>query len=1137
MRIDIYDKTAKKVYSVPVGDSSTYTWKLMQEEYITIVFTTVTLLKLKKGYYCDIGDDNDTTQAGALGRFEIVTLPSPTASSKGNGYDYELRMDRPWAKWKNRIMFMSRGSVLGMESKWSLTDTIKNQCSLLTDNLTKCGFTYKGSAYHVAIHDGVDTEKSEVIEYDSTSIYDALTKIADAFDTEWWIEKDVIHFGRCEQGDTETELAMFKQIASLSRSEDSEKHGTRLYAFGSSRNLNQNYRRKLKNPFTVNGWQKLYEPTFKITLNEPAEGGRYSKTQLIEFKEGALKGQRLPFKLVSGYYALEDTNERWDSPVFEITTSETIEVTAGTKVQLIIGDATATQTDVSITTIKSVERGTFYGFSFKDLKLPDKAVTSRTTLTLSDGTAEKHIAFIGVVETADGKSTLNEGRDIYKFSDGAAPTKQEEQKATLAHPSMMYVNKLYTEPTDGQSELAIQGIADNVLQLPTGTPYIDSDGMDDDDQITEITEQNEDIYPRCLLTLTEVTTVDAKTTDEDTGNVEYWKAYRFKAKKQDGTPFEFDDSYIIQDEDKPLSIHFESGKLSGLEFEVHFNPDGKSHEKQLFEITRNETYTLELPNETTCPQVGDTLYMFNMDADIIDDQLISAAETELKEWAEKEMKKLCRDAGTYRATNNAVEWGREKLGVLKKGQKVKLNAPHLVQTSDGTRSSRIIGWDLKLEDMTQGEYSIGESKAYSNSENLSNDVQELVYYNGQIKDGSGGVSIQLYDKLITQLQSRVEFLGKQLNDKLSRVAEDTAQMLINFAQGLTAGDFVGGKFGKGAKIDQNGDAELNSLTVREFIETPEFRYNRISINIGNQWRAPGGGIIERVVPDTDSNGNQLTTGTLYLHLEDGEIGTIANDDICQGIYHDGMTLNNNATDYIDDGIGNFAFPGFYTCYFRITEITETKTNRIAKYALRPVSDNYKKQMHPRAAMKFVAYGNFTDKTRQKSRYSTRSYERYLTDVDTWEFQEKNVAAQFGDLSNLTLFGLNMKGYSAYLNNIYMTGVIEQLLQQPVRVETTDSLSGFMGYGDTDTLSSVVYRGWIDITSTVKKWKIERDSGDSADDAVWNAGTKAKNFDGTIDIEWNDTTNDLGDNSDIPTVFSISVEGNDGETMAKSETTI
>lgn len=202
-----------------------------------------------------------------------------------------------------------------------------------------------------------------------------------------------------------------------------------------------------------------------------------------------------------------------------------------------------------------------------------------------------------------------------------------------------------------------------------------------------------------------------------------------------------------------------------------------------------------------------------------------------------------------------------------------------------------------------------------------------------------------------------------------------------------------------------------------------------------------------------------------------------------------------------------------------------------------MSDNYKKQMHPRAAMKFVAYGNFTDKTRQKSRYSTRSYERYLTDVDTWEFQEKNVAAQFGDLSNLTLFGLNMKGYSAYLNNIYMTGVIEQLLQQPVRVETTDSLGGFMGYGETDTLSSIVYRGWIDITSTVKKWKIERDSGDSADDAVWNAGTKAKNFDGTIDIEWNDTTNDLGDNSDIPTVFSISVEGNDGETMAKSETTI
>lgn len=1141
MRIQIFDKQGNQAYSVPVGDSSTYAWRKQQEEYIQIDFSSDILLKLKKGYYCDIGDDSDPTQTDALGRFEIVDLPTPTASTKADGYDYELRMDRPWYKFKRRIIFMARGSVLGMEAKWSLTDTIASHTGILTDNLQRCGYTYKGDNYHVVIHEGVDTEKSVLVDYDGTSLLDALTKIAEAFDTEWWIEKDAIHFGRCEQGDSEVTLTMHKEITSLSRSEDSETHGTRLFAFGSSRNLNQNYRRQLKNPFTVDGWQTVYEAAVTFKVKKPTKA--YSENRIVEFKSGSYAGQRFPFTVTSGTYGMDGTTERiTDDTTYKVelpVVSGSPGIAVGDTVQFIIGDATATQTNDSVATITSVTRASSVCFSFKDLKLPEKAITARTTLTLSDGTGEKRIAFVGVVTTGDGSETLNDGRDLYRFYDGSAPKTQVEQTATLAHPSMMYVNKLYTEPIDGQAEVAVQSEADNVLQLPIDTPYIDSSDDIDDDEITEVKEQNEDIYPRCLLTITEVTTIDAKETDEDTGNVTYWKAYRFKAKKtQDDTAFEFDDSYLVQDDDKPLSVHFQSGKLSGLEFEVHFNPESTKGETQLFEITRNDNYTLELPNEIACPAVGDTLYMFNMDADIIDDQLISAAETELKEWAEKRMKELTRDSGTYTATTNPVEWGRKKIGLLTYGQKVKLDAPHLVQTDDGTRSSRIIGWDLRLYDLTQGEYSIGESKAYSNNESLTNDVQELVYYNGQIKNGTGGVNISLYDKLISQLQSKVDFLGRLLNDKLSRVAEDVAQQLITMAQGTKFGNFVGGKFGKGGYIDASGNAELHSLTVREFIETPEYRYNRIDINIGNQWRAPGGGIIESVTPDTDSNGNELTTGTLSLHLEDGEIGTIAVDDICQGIYHDGMTLSNNATAYLDDGIGNFTFPGFYTCYFRITEITETGTNRVAKYALRPVSDNYPKQMHPRMAMHFVSYGNFTDTTRQKSRYSTRTYERYLTDVNTWEFQESNIAAQFGDLSNLSLFGLNMKGYSAYLNNIYMTGVIEQLLQQPVRVVVEDTLGGFIGKGETDTLSSIVYRGWVDITSTVTKWKIERDSGDQADDEAWSLKDKVKNFAGTIDIIWTDEENDLGDNAgSISTVFTISVEGNDGETAAQASVTI
>ena len=45
-------------------------------------------------------------------------------------------------------------------------------------------------------------------------------------------------------------------------------------------------------------------------------------------------------------------------------------------------------------------------------------------------------------------------------------------------------------------------------------------------------------------------------------------------------------------------------------------------------------------------------------------------------------------------------------------------------------------------------------------------------------------------------------------------------------------------------------------------------------------------------------------------------------------------------------------------------------------------------------------------------------------MNDWELTKDNLAAQFGDLSNLSVYGLNMDGYSAYLDNVYFKGIIE-----------------------------------------------------------------------------------------------------------------
>lgn len=228
-------------------------------------------------------------------------------------------------------------------------------------------------------------------------------------------------------------------------------------------------------------------------------------------------------------------------------------------------------------------------------------------------------------------------------------------------------------------------------------------------------------------------------------------------------------------------------------------------------------------------------------------------------------------------------------------------------------------------------------------------------------------------------------------------------------------EFVGGMTGLGGRIDEHGDAEMQSLKLRGFLEVPELRYNRVEISMGDTWYAPSAGIIESV--DT-------TAQTITLKLEEGEIGSPRVGDICMGIFHNLNTSENASADY-DDGRGNRRFAGFATCYFRITEELDTTTYKTFKYQLRPVSGAYPTQYHPAASMTFVGYGSFSNEDRQTSRYETRTYQRYLTGVSDWEFTASNIAAQYGDLSNLSVFGIEMRGYSAYLNNIYMSGVIQQ----------------------------------------------------------------------------------------------------------------
>ena len=305
-------------------------------------------------------------------------------------------------------------------------------------------------------------------------------------------------------------------------------------------------------------------------------------------------------------------------------------------------------------------------------------------------------------------------------------------------------------------------------------------------------------------------------------------------------------------------------------------------------------------------------------------------------------------------------------------------------------------------------------------------------------------------RVVKEIEEAIErlkeiFLRKDTNDR--------TPFKINVGDRLTAekGLQIGESFvpgiltGSGGFFDEFANGEVESLIIRRFLEVPELRFNRVEVKLGDKWNAPGAGIFERVEPDKDNEGNSLNTGTGWLKLEEGEYGAIAVGDICMGIFHS-FNSEENATEDTDDSRGNFQFSGFYTCYFTITEITG-KENKQFRYQLRPVSDRWKLELHPSEAMTFVCYGSFARDDRQTSVYTTRTYTRLLKNQNTWEISAANIAMQYGNMENMAIHGIDMTGYSMYLNNIYMTGTLKQIKPDGTPVNVANDRGNYVS-GDT-----------------------------------------------------------------------------------------
>lgn len=240
--VDIKDISGKTRFSTPINAGAKGRFTLMKEDYIILPFSVPDPVYFKLGDYVDLSGVLDESLGGLLSKvYEIVDLQKPAFNASTGGYDYKLRMDAYYWKWKNKI-FKYTPEHAGHEASWSLTAPLDVQLGVFLRNLKALGYTYKGKEFEFRIDSTVEN-KAVAMRYDNMNLLDALFSMADKekWDCDCWITDNIIHFGRNEYGDS-VRIELGVEASAMTRSDSKGTYATRIYAFGSTRNIPADYR-------------------------------------------------------------------------------------------------------------------------------------------------------------------------------------------------------------------------------------------------------------------------------------------------------------------------------------------------------------------------------------------------------------------------------------------------------------------------------------------------------------------------------------------------------------------------------------------------------------------------------------------------------------------------------------------------------------------------------------------------------------------------------------------------------------------------------------------------------------------------------------------------------------------------------
>ena len=710
--VHYYLNGSPRSVEVPITPRSLRRFMLMQDDFVQLEFSLAEPISFGIGSYI-----NDTI----FGAFYIISEQMPRYNKQTGGYDYSLRFEAPYMRWKNFLHCLVSGNKR-METSWSLTDKLDVHAQQIADNVNialpptvteqtdsqTMQTTYTSTGYVVSV-DAANAADIKHIQYDGMDIISAMNAIAEAYGCEWWVDDEqrtigtttylhTIHFGKCELDNSGFTFIVGDNVESMDISRDQQTFCNRIFAYGGTRNIPENYDRKLlftadtvtkyrtqvtsvkdsQRPLTldmIQGEGSVTPSVFTFGDAQATESG-LNRSYKLKSDTKSLSGNQTIFASLSSSFSL--LNDDWagtDIPQVSVTAfvyygSSLKKMHVSLNENQFIVDGKTWYADISLDYVLSlgstaqnvyVEVVWNVTFGYQSEHLNDEwacGISGTLTATADASTATKPVKVY--YNNTEYSGTFSGATGVITFGTTKPPASLENNQYTVSPLNILKVPlSWYTLDYDfGTMRMA----GEKRLHLPLAdypNRYIDTQSNQSEhqsqtmyntsnaSQVVESAVVFNEVYPRLKLRIKQGSlsqTAKKQKVEHSDGSVtwEDWTQYSFKAEyNNNGTwaDFPFSLEYMLDGE--KLQAVFtapESAQASGFLLSGMTFDVGFSQgwNGSTYTIIRNEEYGTLLPNNILKPTELDEFVLTGWNPVAMNELgIVDAAEQELATKAEE----------------------------------------------------------------------------------------------------------------------------------------------------------------------------------------------------------------------------------------------------------------------------------------------------------------------------------------------------------------------------------------------------------------------------------------------------------------------------------------------------------------------